>query len=334
MGSAEILVTATSVPFDHSPPSEVALVSLEAVSSHIPSRRVRVSEYLRRYGFSEKRIDMHIRYFGFGEVPCDPGEGPVAQLVAAAAGLGLRGREHRVRYVLHARTMPVTAPYPVNPLRRVCEELGLAHSTVFTLTQHACASSLLAVQLAGQLLADDGDPDARALVLAGEKTFTSAAQVIADTGVMGEGAAAILVAPQGMRDRVLGYATHTLGEFHSAPWSDEATSARFNQIYPKALAEVMLAAVETAGLTLDDITLVLPHNVNRMSWLRVLHHLGIQGSGRLFLDNLATLGHCFGADAFINLQSARAQGRLRTGDRSLMTAVGLGATFSAMVLQH
>lgn len=310
------------------------MTSLEAVSSYIPQRRVPVADYLRGYGFSEKRIDMHVRYFGFSEVPCEPSRGPVEQLVGAAAGLGLRGREHQVRYVIQARTMPVATPYPVNPLRSVCEELGLEDSTAFCVTQHACASGLLAVHLAGQLLADDGDPDARALIFAGEKTFTSAAQVIADTGIMGEGAAAVLVAPQGGRDRLLSYATRTLGEFHKGPWLDEAAGAEFHEVYPKALAEVMLAAVEEAGLTLDDIALVLPHNVNRMSWLRVLRRLGIQGTSRLYLDNLATLGHCFGADAFINHQSALAQGRLREGDRYLMTAVGLGATFSAMVFHH
>ena len=44
----------------------------------------------------------------------------------AAAGLdALRGQEHRVRYVLYARAMPVVVPYPVNPLREVCRALGL-----------------------------------------------------------------------------------------------------------------------------------------------------------------------------------------------------------------
>ncbi|MEO3806054.1 3-oxoacyl-[acyl-carrier-protein] synthase III C-terminal domain-containing protein [Nonomuraea sp. B1E8] len=55
---------------------------------------------------------------------------------------------------------------------------------------------------------------------------------------------------------------------------------------------------------------------------------------RLYLDNLSKVGHCFGADAFINYCSARADGRLTPGDRYLMTAVGLGATFSAMVFEH
>jgi 3-oxoacyl-[acyl-carrier-protein] synthase-3 len=45
-------------------------------------------------------------------------------------------------------------------------------------------------------------------------------------------------------------------------------------------------------------------------------------------------GHCFGADYFINFASADGLGMLRPGEYYLMAAVGLGATFSAMVFQH
>ncbi|QES04035.1 hypothetical protein DEJ43_34590 [Streptomyces venezuelae ATCC 10712] len=36
----------------------------------------------------------------------------------------------------------------------------------------------------------------------------------------------------------------------------------------------------------------------------------------------------------MNLQSAREAGRLRSGDLYVMTASGLGSTFSAAVLRH
>jgi 3-oxoacyl-[acyl-carrier-protein] synthase-3 len=66
----------------------------------------------------------------------------------------------------------------------------------------------------------------------------------------------------------------------------------------------------------------------------VLKKLRIDQKERLYLDNLADLGHCFGADAFLNYRSASDAGRLKPGDHYVMTAVGLGATFSAMVFEH
>src|ERR1039457_6533206 len=111
--------------------------------------------------------------------------------MSAAAGLdALRGQEHRVRYVLYARAMPVVAPYPVNPLHEVCRALSLEHALAFTVTHQSCASGLLALDMPVRLPAAGGSGDPAgplALILAGEKAFTHDAQVFADTTVFGEG---------------------------------------------------------------------------------------------------------------------------------------------------
>jgi 3-oxoacyl-[acyl-carrier-protein] synthase III len=311
------------------------MTAIEAVGTFLPPVTVSVSQSLKEFGFSEQQSRLYERFYGFSDIRLDPGRGLTDQLVATAGALAsLRGQEHRVRYVLHARTMPVVAPYPSNPLREACEQLNLDHATAFSVTQHACASALLAVDMAGKLLAEDPDPDALALVIVAEKSFTACAKAIVWTGVMGESAAAALIKASGKRDRMLSYVWKTYGRFCDGPWMPEDKSAEFHETYPRALAQVIDASIRDAGLTLDDIALILPHNVNRMSWARVLKLLGIPGSERLYLDNQGRLGHCFGADSFISYESAVSTGRIRPGDHYLMTAVGLGATFSAMVFTH
>jgi 3-oxoacyl-[acyl-carrier-protein] synthase III len=54
----------------------------------------------------------------------------------------------------------------------------------------------------------------------------------------------------------------------------------------------------------------------------------------MFLDNLVGVGHSFCADSFINYRVAVDKGRLRPGDHYVMTALGAGATWAAMVLQY
>ncbi|MFI1418634.1 3-oxoacyl-[acyl-carrier-protein] synthase III C-terminal domain-containing protein [Streptomyces sp. NPDC020731] len=311
------------------------MTCLADVATYLPPRRVSIDDHLRGHGFSESRIRLHERYFGFSEIRFGAGTTLAEDLVAAGAALESLSRvRHRIRYVLHGRTMPVVAPYPANPLQEARRKLGLEHAQAFSVTQHACASSLLAVDLAGRMLAGAGDEEGLVLVLSGEKAFTSCAQVIVNSGVMGEGTTAVLVGADGRRDRMLSYATRTYGEFHDGAWLSEEAEEHFQQLYPSALAEVIRAATEHAGLELDQIELILPHNVNRMSWLRVLRRLGLRRVDRLFLDNLPRTGHCFGADAFANYRTARDQGRLQPGHKYVMTAVGLGATFSAMTFEH
>ncbi|MGW1162866.1 3-oxoacyl-[acyl-carrier-protein] synthase III C-terminal domain-containing protein [Streptomyces sp. NPDC002513] len=311
------------------------MTSLAAVSAYLPAHVEPVVEYLKRFGLSDREIKIYKHYYGFGEVRSDPDLGLAGQLIAAARSLPeLQGREHLVRYIVQARTVPVVAPYPINPLHEARDALGLSHAQAFALNQQACASVLMSVELAGRLLAEDGDPDALALVFVGEKTFTDDAQVLGVTAVMGEGVAAILVRAGGGRDTVLGFATRTYGQYYRGARMTPEDHEEWGIHYTPALTEVIEEALDRAGLDINEIDYILPHHVNRLSWLKVLAALGVKDRERLFTENLSLVGHCFGADPFINYSTLRADGRLKPGNRYLMTAVGLGATFSAMVFEH
>lgn len=306
---------------------------LAGVGAFVPEGRVPIEEPAGRLGLTAMQVKVFRRYHHLAEVARDPG-GDLPGLLRGALSrlVELRGREARVRYVLHARSLPTVAPCPYDPVRQVCEEYGLGHATVLSIGHHACASGLLAVDAAGRLLAADGDPDALALVLTGEKAFTAEAQLVPDTSFFGEGAAACLVAPSGPRDRVLSYAVELRGEFDGdAP----ELALDFQRVYAETLAAGITAAVERAGLALGEVGLVLPHNVNRPAWHQVCRLLGYPRE-RVLLDNVPRTGHVFCADAFVNYRTAKARELLRPGEPYVMAAAGAGrgAAFSALALVH
>jgi 3-oxoacyl-[acyl-carrier-protein] synthase III len=315
------------------------MTALEAVSVYLPPVRTPIESLAGPLGLTDMQVKLFRRFHGLREVGRDPDASLYDLLMKAAAGLdALRGQEHRVRYVLYARAMPVVVPYPINPLHEVCRTLGLGHALAFTVTHQSCAGGLLAIDLAGRLLAADTEPGCGsqdwplALILSGEKAFTREAQMFADTTVFGEGAAACLVSAFGPRDRLLAYASSVRGEFDSATGENDA---RLQREYRPALAEVMGRALDEAGLTLDDIRVVLPHNVNLVTWQRMCVLLKFPRD-RVLLDNIAVSGHVFCADLFANYQTACERGLLQPGDRYLAAAVGAGggATFAAMVFEH
>jgi 3-oxoacyl-[acyl-carrier-protein] synthase-3 len=110
---------------------------------------------------------------------------------------------------------------------------------------------------------------------------------------------------------------------------------RFQREYRPALAEVIRQAVTRAGITLDDLRLILPHNVNIVTWQRLALLLKYP-LDQIVLENVPTTGHVFCSDAFANYLTAREQDRLQPGDRYLIATVGAGhgATFAAMVFEH
>ncbi|OLF05240.1 3-oxoacyl-ACP synthase [Actinophytocola xinjiangensis] len=310
------------------------VASLVEVAAYVPDTSVTVEEAAVPLGLSPQEQRRYRRFLGLDRVRWDPAAHQVDLLCAAAGALeSLRGNEHRVRFVLHARTIEPTGPYSVNPLHQAVGKLGLGHATAFGVSQHACASGLLAVDLAARLLAAQGDPSALALVLTGEKTYRHVARFMLAATIMGESSAACLVGLDGPRDRLVAYASRTDGRFHELTAVSGEVATAFGEQYPAGLAAIITEAVDAAGLTLDDLALILPHNVNRVSWTRLCNQLGLPFD-RVWLDNIPRTGHCFCADTFVNHTDATAAGRLRPGDHYLMVSVGLGATFSAMVLQH
>ncbi len=316
------------------------MTALEAVSVYLPPTRIPIESVASSFGLTAMQVKLFRRFHGLSHVSRDPDLSPSHLLMKAAAGLdALAAKASRIRYVIYARTMPVAGPYPVNPLHEVCRALGLSHAIAFTVTHQSCASGLLAVDLAGRLLASDagvglanGDEEPLALVLCGEKAFTREAQLFPDTTIFGEGASACLVSASGPRDRVLAYASNVRGEFDSATGENDA---RLQREYRPSLAEVMRSALDEAGLELSDIAVVLPHNVNLVTWQRMCTLLKFPAD-RVVLDNIPASGHVFCADLFTNYTTACERGLLREGDRYLAAAVGAGggATFAAMVFEH
>lgn len=312
------------------------MTALDAMSVYLPTARLSVEELAEPLELPEIQVKLFRRFHGLAEVRYDPSISLTELLLRAARELpGLAEHRQRIRYVLWGRAFPVVVPYPINPLHEACRELGLDHALAFTVTQQSCSSGLLAIELAGRLLAGDrraGNDDSLALVLTGEKGFTRDARLLPGMSLFSEGASACLVSGAGRRDRLLGYACTQRGEFDK---DGGASQDDFLREYRPTLVEVIRTALATAEVALDEISLILPHNVNAVTWQRLCLLLEFPPD-RVLLDNVAGNGHVFCTDAFANYQTAVQQGRLQPGDRYLVATVGAGdgATFAAMVFEH
>lgn len=97
------------------------------------------------------------------------------------------------------------------------------------------------------------------------------------------------------------------------------------------MSAVSREVVELAGLVLDDVALVIPHQAN----LRIIHAVGKQldlEPERVFV-NVDRFGNTGSASVAIALTQARDEGRIRPGDKVLLTAFGAGFHWAASLLE-
>ncbi|MDT8912955.1 ketoacyl-ACP synthase III family protein [Amycolatopsis sp. PS_44_ISF1] len=311
-------------------------LTVEAVVSHTPDAEVSIDDLAPRLGLTRPKVKLFRKIHGLDRLRL--GDGGVEDLVAEPARRLLAGVDRdRVRFLVYAHTIQEVAPFGVPVAQRLGERLGLANAIAFALTQQNCAGGLAAIDVCGELLADLGEPDALAVVVTGEKAFSPLAQLIPNTAIMGEGSAACLVRLAGdgeaSGDRVVSYAARTDGRFADGLRLSPERLREFGDEYAQQLTGVVQTALDGAGLSLAEVSVIVPHNVNRSSWRRAIELLGVPEQA-VFLDNIAEYSHCFCSDPFLNYTRLRALGRLQPGDHYVLTAVGLGATYAAMVLRH
>lgn len=312
----------------------VARLTVESVASHTPDEVVVIDDIAGKLGLSRPKLKLFRRIHGFDRLRTS-GDTGVLDLIAepAARLVDTVDDPGRIRYLIYSHTIQEVAPSHVDIASELRTRLALRDATAFALTQQNCASGLAAIVTAGELLAADAEPGALALVVTGEKAFSPMAQLIPNTAISGDASAACLISLSGDGDRVVACASRTDGRYSDGIRLSQELVQEFGAEYPGRLAETILAALSEAGLTLDDVALIVPHNVNRSSWRRVIEYLGI-GADDVFLDNIAEYSHCFCSDPFLNYTHLRDQGRLTEGGFYVLTAVGLGATYVAMVLQR
>jgi 3-oxoacyl-[acyl-carrier-protein] synthase-3 len=97
------------------------------------------------------------------------------------------------------------------------------------------------------------------------------------------------------------------------------------------MSQVTLAAVDRAGLTLDEIDLFVYHQANARITKALGERLGL--APERVVDCIETLGNASAATLPVALLAAQLDGRLRPGARVLMSAFGAGFTWGGGVIE-
>jgi 3-oxoacyl-[acyl-carrier-protein] synthase-3 len=309
------------------------MASIIGIGTCRPRQRT-VEELSDELGFSAADARRFRRGAGYDRVCVAPDRSEADLLVEAIEAVpGIDELRERVTWLVRARTVRFGSPWPDRPVAEVCERAGLGNARAFTVSDHACASGMFATDLAVQLLTDDGDPDAVAIVLTGEKTYGRASRVIPRIALLGEATAAVAVSLGSGSHELLGYASRQVPIGGASLALDEVSAPLFTRIYDGEVGGVIGRALAEANADTSELQRYLPHNVGRIVSVRTGLSVGLCQE-QIDHGTLAETGHCWSADNFMSIDAAQRDRRLTPGDIVLLTAVGLGATFAAMVCRY
>ena len=99
----------------------------------------------------------------------------------------------------------------------------------------------------------------------------------------------------------------------------------------RSMAEISAEMLEKAGLTVDDIDLVIPHQANQRITDAVASRLGVPEEK--VYSNIAEHGNTSSASIPIAMDECIESGRIKEGDTVLLTAFGGGVTWGSTILK-
>jgi 3-oxoacyl-[acyl-carrier-protein] synthase-3 len=295
-----------------------------------PLSEQRIEDAATQLALTPTELKLFKRYYGFEQFQFDDTQ-PLAELLDTAM-TALTARNPLIRNDLkilaHCHTISDIATFEPDPLHWLRGRHVPSSTEIMSLTMNHCAIGIsMLVFMDAFLSAHD-----LGVLLIGEKAFHRTIRLIENTSIMGEAAAAIFVGHgPGFLTYLGGHTTHE-GAF-SVISGHQGTGSRvgFGTSYYDFMVKHIKEALCKYDLDLGDIRYILPHNVNVASWRRIASSLGISPD-RIYLNNVARYGHCFGADPFINVLHALGRGELKAGDTVLLISAGLGGTVATALM--
>lgn len=230
----------------------------------------------------------------------------------------------------------------------VQERIGAARAGAFDLLA-ACSSFVYGVVTAAQMI--EAGLVRHVLVLGAEVLTRLADWSDRTTSVLiGDGAGAVVMGPSSGGGGVLSTVVGSDGSAADIlklpsggsriPMTEEAVAkglhrARMDgqsvfKLAVRIVPEVIHEVVRKAGFSLDDISLVVPHQANLRITEAVARGIGLPLER--FVSTIEAYGNTSSASVPISLWEARSDGRIKDGDHLVLVGFGGGFTWAACVL--
>ena len=200
----------------------------------------------------------------------------------------------------------------------------------------ACSGFIYALDVADSFI-KSGKAD-KVLVIGAEKLSEAVDWTDRSTCVLfGDGAGAVVVERSEDESDVLASVMYSEGSLEELLYADKCGYIRMKgrelfRFAVRAMEEACREALKRAGVSPEEVSLVVPHQANVRIINALAEKLGIPQE-KVYV-NIHKYGNTSAASIPIALHEAISEGRIKRGDLILLTAMGGGLTWGAMVIRY
>jgi 3-oxoacyl-[acyl-carrier-protein] synthase III len=210
--------------------------------------------------------------------------------------------------------------------QRVAAECGLVNAVHVGIGQVGCTSLLAAVRIATAVLKTEPHAMYAVCLTADVVPHDASREVLYN--IVSDCVCAVLLKKGSRSNRIAGIWQLSRPEFWNC--TQEVKDALTVNYFPVS-RRFILDGLARQRLAINDIAMIMPHNVAINSWDILARALGTS-IDKVYTGNIRR-GHALGADCFMNMRDALAQRYVKDGDRILLFGFGMGGHWAASIVE-
>ncbi|WP_107758500.1 3-oxoacyl-ACP synthase [Dickeya sp. Secpp 1600] len=302
----------------------------------VPEQRLNASEIIRAAGASASEARVFSQLFGFRQVAALGSDVSLASVFHRLLSELQRQSPHPDRpadVLIYAHGMPVQAAERQPWLAQLGREHPFIRDSApcYELDQQNCATLFWALALAQRLLSQQRAK--RVAIIAGD-TFAAypvQERYVPGCSLAGDAFAALLLEaePDGLQLESV-FMTQR-AEFHEGLYGSAEALKAFYLAHDYMVNTALQGAVSRQSDAERRQLYLLPHNVNRLSWLNYSrrHQHPLEN---IALGLMPDIGHCYTVDPLLLLPAALPA--IQSGKPHVMLSVGLGAWIGSCRIRY
>lgn len=298
-------------------------------SVYIPEKRKSTLLLERETGLSLEILKIFNQFYGLKKISIYDKGNHFSLLKMAIDSINLS--DVKIDYLFYLHTADWVSPHGASLLNNIKRHYKLKVNYSYEVSYTRCVSYFSTLDILDKMFSKLNDKTA--LIITGEIAFTEQLRVVPQSSLTSDAATAALWSSERSSHNLLSVVNRFMEGFAKGIYLSKTELSYFDECFIQEMMLTIRQAIEKAKVSLQHIKLLLPHNVNIPTWLKIANALEVDSS-RVYLKNIPELGHAFCSDHLINLQGALSDQLLQPGDYYVMAGCGLGFTLSAAVFQY